>query len=183
MIIAREFAEQDKEQLLDMVNEINEYDADFEGFDVIRGIEDYNLFLKKLEKWKHQELLNPNFSPQTTCGVFNDEKLVGGFVLRYTIKGALINHGGNIGYLVRPSKRKMGYGKILLRLALEKARDIGLKKVLVTCRNDNISSAKVIEFNGGKYENDYHDKSSDKTYKRYWIECEKLTHNKYQSKI
>ena len=54
--------------------------------------------------------------------------MVGGFVLRHTLKGALINHGRNIGYLVRPSKRKMGYGKILLSLALEKARDIGLKK-------------------------------------------------------
>ena len=78
----------------------------------------------------------------------------------------------NIGYLVRPSKRKMGYGKILLSLALEKARDIGLKKVLVTCRNDNIGSAKVIESNDGKYENNYYDKGSGKTYRRYWIECE-----------
>ena len=43
----------------------------------------------------------------------------------------------------------MGYGKILLSLALEKARDIGLKKVLVTRRNDNFGSAKVIESNGG----------------------------------
>ena len=172
MIIAKEFTKQDKEQLLDMVNEINEYDADFEGLNIIRSIEDYNLFLKKLEKWKHQEQINPNCSPQTTFGVFDDEKLVGGFVLRHTLKGTLIDHGGNIGYLVRPSKRKMGYGKILLSLALEKARDMGLKKVLVTCRNDNIGSAKVIEANGGKYENDYYDKSLEKTYRRYWIECE-----------
>ncbi|MBD5156926.1 MAG: GNAT family N-acetyltransferase [Butyrivibrio sp.] len=172
MIIAKEFAEQDKEQLLDMVNEINKYDADFEGLVVIRSIEDYNLFLKKLGEWKHQELINPNFSPQTTFGVFDDKKLVGGFVLRHTLKGTLINNGGNIGYLVRPSKRKMGYGKILLKLALEKARDIGLQKVLVTCRNDNIGSAKVIESNGGVYENDYYDINSGKTYRRYWIQCE-----------
>lgn len=172
MIIAKEFAGQDKEQLFDMINEINEYDADFEGFDVIKSIEDYNLFLTELEKWKHQERISPNCSPQTTFGVFDDKKLIGGFVLRHTLKGALINHGGNIGYFVRPSKRNMGYGKILLKLALEKARGIGLKKVLVTCRNDNIGSTKVIESNGGKYENDYYDKSLGKTYRRYWIECE-----------
>ena len=171
MIIAKEFTEQDKEQLLDMINEINGYDADFEGLDDIGRIEDYNVFLKKLEKWKNQERIDFNYSPQTTFGVFDDEKLVGGFVLRHTLKGALINHGGNIGYLVRPSERKKGYGKILLKLALEKARDIGLEKVLVTCRNDNIGSTKVIESNGGIYENDYYNKSLGKTYRRYWIEC------------
>ena len=172
MIIAKEFAEQDKEQLLDMVNEISEYNADFEGLDIIRSIEDYDLFLKKLEKWKHQEQISPNCSPQTTFGVFDNEALIGGFVLRHVLKGSLIDHGGNIGYLVRPSKRKMGYGKILLKLALEKAKDMGLKKVLVTCRNDNIGSVKVIESNGGKYENDYYDKSLGKNYRRYWIEWE-----------
>ena len=171
MIIAKEFTEQDRERLLDMVNEINEYDANFEGMDHIGGIDDYNVFLKKLEKWKHQERINFNYSPQTTFGVFDDEKLVGGFVLRHTLKGALINHGGNIGYLVRPSERKKGYGKILLKLALEKASCIGLEKVLITCRNDNIGSIKVIESNGGIYENDYYDESLGKTYRRYWIEC------------
>lgn len=171
MIIAKEFTEQDKAQLLDMVNEINEYDADFEGLEDIKRVEDYNAFLKRLEKWKHQEQINPKFSSQTTFGVFDGEKLVGGFVVRHTLKGALINHGGNIGYLVRPSVRRKGYGKTLLNLALEKARDIGLEKVLVTCRIDNIGSAKVIESNGGKYENDYYDESLRKTYRRYWIEC------------
>ena len=39
MIIAKEFTEQDKEQLLDMINEINEYDADFEGLDDIGRID------------------------------------------------------------------------------------------------------------------------------------------------
>lgn len=171
MIIAKEFTEQDKDQLFDMIYEINEYDSNFEGLSDIGRIEDYNEFLKKSEKWKHQELINSNYSSQITFGVFDDEKLVGGFVLRHTLKGALINHGGNIGYLVRPSERKKGYGKALLKLALEKAKDIGLKKVLITCRNDNIGSIKVIESNYGIYENDYYDENSGKTYRRYWIEC------------
>ncbi len=163
MIIAKEFTEQNKKQLLDMINEINEYDADFEELEHVGKMEDYSAFLKELEKWKYQEQIPPNYSPQTTFGVFDNEKLIGGFVLRHTLKGTLINHGGNIGYLVRPSERKKGYGKILLKLALEKARDIGLEKVIITCRNDNIGSTKVIESNGGKYENVYYDESLKKT--------------------
>ena len=42
-------------------------------------------------------------------------------------------------------------------------------KVLVSCRTDNLGSTKVIENNGGKYENDYYDEPTGKTFKRYWI--------------
>ena len=56
-------------------------------------------------------MIDPDFSPQTTFGVFVDGKLVGGFNLRHVLKGVLINHGGNLGYLIRPSERKKGYGK------------------------------------------------------------------------
>ena len=132
MIIAKEFTEQNKKQLLDMINEINEYDADFEGLEHVGKMEDYSAFLKELEKWKYQEQIPPNYSPQTTFGVFDNEKLIGGFVLRHTLKG----------------------------------------KVIITCRNDNIGSTKVIESNGGKYENVYYDESLKKNYKRYWIKCE-----------
>lgn len=172
MIFAREFTERDKEQLLDMINETNKYDGNFEGMEVVRKIEDFNKFLNDLEIWKHQERINPNYSPQTTFGVFDDEKLVGGFVLRHSLKGRLINHGGNIGYFVRPSEREKGYGRALLKLALKEAKNTGLEKVLVTCRNDNMGSIKVIESNGGKCENNYYDESLGKTYRRYWFRCE-----------
>ena len=52
MVIVREFTEQDRERLFDMIQEIKEYDADFEGMDDIGRIEDYDAFLMKLEKWK-----------------------------------------------------------------------------------------------------------------------------------
>lgn len=57
----------------------------------------------------------------------------------------------------------------MLGLALKKVREIGLEKVLISCREDNVGSAKVIEKNGGIYENNYYDEKLDETYKRYWI--------------
>ncbi len=50
---------QNKKQLLDMINEINEYDADFEGLEHVGKMEDYSAFLKELEKWKYQEQIPP----------------------------------------------------------------------------------------------------------------------------
>lgn len=173
MLIAREFTKDDESKLREMVDEINLTDSNFEGLSNIANIENYDEFLEKLEKNKHQELIKPEYSPQTTFGVFDDDRLIGGFNLRHVIKGGLINHGGNIGYLIRPRERGRGYGTTLLRLALEKADEIGLENVLVSCRVENIGSMKVIENNGGNYENDFFEEETGKTFKRYWIDVKK----------
>lgn len=173
MLIAREFTKDDELVLKQMVTEINLTDYNFEGLSNISNIEDYDKFLEKLEKNKHQELIKPEYSPQTTFGIFENNRLIGGFNLRHVIKGNLINHGGNIGYLIRPSERGKGYGTKMLYLALEKAAEIGLEKVLVSCRSENIGSMKVIENNGGIYENDYFEEETGKTFKIYWIDVEK----------
>ena len=173
MIVVRELKKNDEEQVTNLVDEIRAYDGNFEGMDNIGRIEDFDEFLQTLEKNKHQELIKPGYSPQTTFGVFDDGKLIGGFNLRHELKGNLINHGGNIGYLVRPTERKKGYGTIILNCALKKAKEIGLGRVLVTCREENIGSSRVIEKNGGIYQNNYYDEYYNATFKRYWINLKK----------
>jgi predicted acetyltransferase len=64
----------------------------------------------------------------------------------------LITYGGHIGYSIRPMRRRRGYGKHILGLALEKSRRLGLERVLVTCDADNLASKKIIESNGGQFE-------------------------------
>jgi predicted acetyltransferase len=78
--------------------------------------------------------------------------------------------GGHIGYLIRPSERLHGYGKEMLRLGLQKARQFGLTRVLVTCDENNISSQKVIEYNGGRFENSILVEGSPVRKLRYWID-------------
>jgi len=55
----------------------------------------------------------------------------------------------------------------MLRLGLPEAKKIGLEKVLITCYDDNIASAKVIENNGGVFER-FTEKEGKKL-RRYWI--------------
>lgn len=64
----------------------------------------------------------------------------------------LLTYGGHIGYSIRPSRRGRGYGKAILALTLGVSREIGLRRVLVTCDSDNIGSRKIIEHNGGQFE-------------------------------
>jgi predicted acetyltransferase len=57
----------------------------------------------------------------------------------------------------------------ILGLALERARDLGIWKVLVTCDADNIGSRKIIEANGGRLENEVQVPNSTVRKLRFWI--------------
>jgi predicted acetyltransferase len=81
------------------------------------------------------------------------DEWIGKLTLRTTINEQYLHAGGHVGYEIRPSKRRQGYGTALLRLGLEKARERGLKRVLLTCDETNLGSRKIIEANGGQLEN------------------------------
>jgi predicted acetyltransferase len=96
--------------------------------------------------------------------------IVGCVRLRLGLTPDLENEGGHVGYDVRPSARRRGYGTTLLRLALVEARALGLERVLVTCDDDNIGSIQVIERNGGVFSGSGVSKKTGKTVRQYWIE-------------
>lgn len=98
-----------------------------------------------------------------------DNKVVGIIALRHHINHPILSvWGGHIGYTVRPSERKKGYAKEMLRQNLQNCRNKGLDKVLITCDWDNIASEKTIVANGGVFEKEVY--VDDKKIKRFWIE-------------
>ena len=76
----------------------------------------------------------------------------------------LRTEGGHIGYSIRPSHRRLGHASRALGLTLDRAREIGLDRVLITCDEDNIGSARTIESQCGVFERVVKDK------RRYWID-------------
>lgn len=97
-----------------------------------------------------------------------DNRIVGIIDLRHHIEHPILSTwGGHIGYYVRPSERGKGYGKEMLRQNLLKAQKRGVKKVLITCNDDNIASEKTILANGGIFESTI--TVEDEVMKRYWI--------------
>jgi len=99
----------------------------------------------------------------------NDEKIIGSISIRHDLDEMLRLYGGHIGYNIRPSERRKGYATKMLSLGLEKCKELGLKEVLITCKKDNIGSAKTIENNGGILEEEIYVKEEEAIFKKYWI--------------
>ena len=80
----------------------------------------------------------------------------------------LEKRGGHIGYGIRPEFRGRGYATKILADSLELLRAMGVGKVLVTCDDSNLASAKVIEKCGGVLENIIETEDGERV-RRYWL--------------
>ncbi|WOH18290.1 GNAT family N-acetyltransferase [Paenarthrobacter sp. GOM3] len=105
------------------------------------------------------ELPKESFQPpeglanQTTLWVVEDNAYLGAASLRHSlVNDYLIEVGGNIGYGIRPSARGRGLAKLALKSALLEGRALGMERVLVTCKQPNVASARTIEACGGVLE-------------------------------
>ncbi len=107
--------------------------------------------------------------PATTYWLVDRGQVIGEVNIRHELTEFLRNIGGHIGYWIRPSKRQQGYGREILRLALEKARELGLDRVLITCDETNEGSRKIIEANGGVFERTQEMGEGEARKLLYWI--------------
>lgn len=167
----------DKNQILEMYKEYMVSDL-IPGIDRFEGIRDFEKidkvsfeeWIKNLEKNKDEKNLPEEYSPHTLYLAINDEEeLVGAIGIRWKEVPVLMTFGGLIGYSIRPSKRGRGYASQMLKLALEKFKTTNIDNVLITCKDFNIASKRVIEKNGGVLENIYTNEEDGYNYLRYWI--------------
>ena len=99
-----------------------------------------------------------------------DNYIVGMIDIRHYLNEYLTQVGGHIGYGVRKTERNKGYAKQMLKLALEKCKELKIKKVLITCDEDNIASEKVILSANAKLEDIRNVDGENK--KRFWIDLQ-----------
>ena len=92
---------------------------------------------------------------------------IGEITIRHRLNEALLLRGGHIGYVIRRNEWGKGYGTFMLELALEKAKLMGIERVLITCNENNIASARVMEKNGCTYGDTVTCSDGSRT-KRYW---------------
>jgi predicted acetyltransferase len=111
----------------------------------------------------------PGFVPSTEYWLIVEGDYVGTLSLRHHLNERLLEWGGHIGYQIRPSRRRQGYGLLQCQLGLEKAREMGIERALITCDDTNIGSIKIIEACGGVLENKIVTADSPIPKRRYWV--------------
>jgi predicted acetyltransferase len=97
--------------------------------------------------------------------VTDEDEVIGFVSFRHDLGNEFLRtEGGHIGYSIRPTRRRRGHASRALGLALDRARELGLDRVLVTCDVPNLGSARTIESQGGVFESVVNGK------RRYWID-------------
>lgn len=132
-----------------------------QGFDAYLGV---------LERFAKGINLREGWVPATDYWLVEGDEYIGRISIRHRLNEKLSIVGGHIGYNIRPGKRRLGYGTTMLRLALPKAKTLGITRALVTCDETNIGSRKIIESNGGILENKVSLPGSDVPKLRFWID-------------
>lgn len=131
---------------------------------------DFAAMLARLDACSRGIGLPAGFVPHSTFWLVEDDMhVVGVSNIRHTLTPSLLREGGHIGYGVRPSARGRRLGRELLRRSLRRAREIGIRDVLVTCAADNVGSARVIRRNGGVLESEAFVSERNEVVQRYWI--------------
>jgi len=100
----------------------------------------------------------------------SDNKLIGTIQLRHELNDYLANYGGHIGYGIRPSERGKGYGTRQLALVLDKARELKIPRVMISCDKDNPASSKVMIKNGAVFEREHYNEEHGEMIQIYWID-------------
>lgn len=133
---------------------LREYHAEGRHLDLnyVAVARDFEGFVRRRLDRAHAERIPASWVPETYFWLIDGETYIGTTRLRHYLTPSLRKYGGHIGYEIRPSKRRQGYGTQILRLALQEARKRGIERALVTCDRENTGSRKIIEANGGVFE-------------------------------
>ena len=136
----------------EMKNEILQYkeehfslgDMQVHGSGGLAFYDDFEAWLGHIEKIKESDACTSTFFSKRP----SDGKMIGCVKIHQALNDKN-RSGGHIAYGIRPSERGKGYGTKQLKLALEFAKQEGMKEVIVACDKDNVASAKTAMSCGG----------------------------------
>lgn len=162
-----------RDQVTEFIQEFYDYKSELNGTgELERYLKDstYSEWLYRLQ----EEAQNPEGTgtvPSSTY-FYMDEKdrMIGMANLRTKLDSFYLEQGGHVGFCIRPTMRKKGYGTRLLQELCGICGMMGLDRILVTCLKENVASAALIRKCGGVLENEIRSEKYKAIVQRYWIE-------------
>jgi len=131
------------------------------------ALKDFSQYIHKLRQHRHGKKLPFHEVPYSTYWLADPAGSIYG---NLRIRHEMLPVYGNIGYDIRPSFRGMGLGSLMLKLGLEKARDLELERLKIACDEKNTASVRIIEKNGGVFLERVYDRRTRLYVRRFLIE-------------
>lgn len=133
-------------------------------------------YIKSLRDAERGIGLPDGYVPSTSYWLMDDDNWVGAFAIRHSLTPNLEQEGGHIAGNIAPKYRGKYSSFIGAKLCLDKARKLGLKRVLITCNAANSASYRAItglmKIYGGEQLPDSFVKGHDEH--RIWVNTKKL---------
>ena len=159
-----------QEQYLEFYQEWKESGEEMIPWVIQKDPSDFPAMVQAVLDNEKGEALPEGWVPDSTYWLVTEgQEVVGAVNIRHALTEKLFNWGGHIGYGIRPSARRKGYATKLLAMSLEKAKELGIDRVLVCCDATNEGSEKTIRNNGGVRDHDYIEEDGN-VVRRFWIE-------------
>lgn len=155
----KEFQEEGRYTFL----KIDDIDENFESF-----VQDLNEGNRHLHK-PYADWVEP--VPETVLWMVKEHKFIGTFNIRHRLNWHLEKWGGHINFVVRPSMRGKGFGKKILQKGMPFACYLGIDRALLTVNPANKAAIRVVEFCGGKFQDELEATEQFPKRKRYWLDC------------
>lgn len=165
----------DYNKLIKYVDIIREYDNNFDGCSNFKNLSfnNYKEWLKKTKMDEMEENLPKEYVPSFSYVACIGDEIIGSFNIRPIMNKKVEKYSGNIGYLINPNYRNRGFGTELLNLCIEECKRFNLNDVIVTCKESNIGSKKVIENNNGNFIEKVYSEDKKSFILRYKIRIDK----------
>ena len=160
----------DESEFNDMMREWSSADENIYPAVFTRYKPSFDDFLTHLNKCRSSTGLAENVVPNTTLILRDDAgRIYGGVTIRHYLNAHLNNYGGHIGMGIRPSERGKGYELHMFRLAVIRARELGISKLLITYEKDNLIMDEIMCAVGALYDSTVYSESVEKEIDRYWL--------------
>ena len=160
-----------KQQALDYIEEhLQNNETKLQGVGGLCNAPTYEIWVNEVTNLHNKTNVAEGFVSGSAYFGVVDHQIVGMINIRHQLNNYLFNFGGHIGYGVRPTQRKKGYAKEMLKQALRKAKELDIDRVLLTCDKANIASQRTILSQGGILENEIED--DQRITQRYWIQIQ-----------
>ncbi|WP_105615813.1 GNAT family N-acetyltransferase [Vallitalea okinawensis] len=157
-----------KDSFLDFVEDVKK--TGYESYELYTKAEkDFKEFVTDLINFSKGINIPEDWVPCSSFWLIDRDEVVGVIRIRHRVDNDYLQMIGHIGYEIKSSKRKRGYGSRLLELGLKEAKKLGLEEVLVTCNEDNIGSLRIINKFNGEYKKSFIDDETGKTVLQYKV--------------